>query len=143
MRDLQVIIGHAQHVMRVLGKGYRESDYCKALQTSFSKAMIAHRREVICPNFFMDEIIGFGRADFVMDQFVVEIKANKLRVESASDQLAKYLKSLKRVEKKDYVGIILNFNQTTGKVESFVQENPKNKTAKTTRVVSRFFKKKN
>lgn len=138
MRDLKVIIGHAQHVMRVLGKGYRENDYGKALQTSFNKAMIPHRREVICPNYFMDEIIGFGRADFVIENYIIEIKANKLSVDAASDQLSKYLKSLCRAEKKEYIGIIINFNQTTGKVDVF-QQTPEKKVKKPVRIVSKFF----
>lgn len=130
---MNVIIGHAQHVMRVLGRGCSEADYCNALQTALNRAAIHYRREVICPIFFMGEIVGHGRADFVIDKYVVEVKANKLRVDTALPQLTKYIKSLSKAEKKDYVGVIINFNQNTGKVDVLKQKPI---------VTSKFFKKK-
>jgi GxxExxY protein len=138
MNDLKMIMGHAKHVMKVLGKGYRENDYCNALQTSFGKAMIPYRREVMCPTFFMDEIIGFGRADFVLDGTIIEVKANKLKITSASDQLNKYIKSLERAEKRKFNGIIINFNQTTGKVDIYEQKIK----VSTVKIVSKYFKRK-
>ena len=132
MRELQNIIGHAKHVMRVLGKGHRENVYAKALQTSFNKSMIVYRSEVCCPIIYLDEIIGYGRADFVLDNFIIEIKANRMRTECASDQLDKYIKSLNKIEKKRYVGIIINFNQQSGEVDVLQQGV----------VASRFFNKK-
>lgn len=137
MRDIQTIIARAKHVMRVLGKGHREHVYGKALQTSFHKAMIPYRAEVCCPIFFMDEIIGYGRADFVIDQYVIEIKANKLPITEASDQLEKYVKSLLRVEKKAYVGLLINFNQNTGEVNVLQQKDREVK--RPSGVKSRFF----
>jgi GxxExxY protein len=137
MKELAVILGHSHHVMRVLGKGHRENVYGKALQTSFQKAMIPFRAEVCCPIVFMDEIIGHGRADFVIGNYVVEIKANKSKPDEASDQLAKYLKSLCKIEKKHYIGVIINFNQSTGEVDFKEQASNYVKPPTT----SRFFKK--
>lgn len=137
MRDLKNIIGHAKHVMRALGKGHRETVYGKALQTSFHKAFIPFRAEVCCPIVFMDEIIGYGRADFVVGNYVIEIKANRNKAEEASDQLEKYLRSLCKIEKKDYTGLILNFNQSTGQVD-ILQQLPYKAAPK---VTSRFFAK--
>jgi GxxExxY protein len=134
MRDIKNIIGHAKHVMRALGKGHRENVYGKALQTSFHKAFIPFRAEVCCPIIFMDEIIGYGRADFVVGDFVIEIKANRNKAEEASDQLEKYLRSLSKIEKKEYTGLILNFNQSSGQVDVMQQVPYRPK-----KVTSRFF----
>ena len=125
------IIGLARHVMLVLGKGHREHVYGKALEVGLNKAGIRYRSEICCPILFMGEIIGHGRADFIVEDIVIEIKANKTPPAEASDQLAKYLKSLNHVEKKNYRGLILNFNQSSGKVEVYYQGVPV--------VVSRFW----
>ena len=122
-RDMySTILGHAKHVMRSLGKGHRESVYCKALQVSFSEDDISFRSEVCCPIFFRGKIIAHGRADFVISNIIIEVKANRTPIEAASDQLKKYLRSLSDLEHTDYVGVIINFNQATGKIDVFQQK---------------------
>lgn len=129
MKALAIILGHARHAMKNLGKGHREQVYGKAMQVSLSKSGVAYRSEVCCPIVYMDEIIGHGRADFVIGEYVVEIKATRgERLSEAGDQLEKYLKSLRRIERKQYKGVVLNFNQATGRVDCHEE-----------RVVSRFF----
>jgi RecB family endonuclease NucS len=65
----------------------------------------------------MGECIGMGRADLVIDDVVVEIKANRLAPKETSAQLQKYLVSLSKAERKTYRGIVLNFNQKNGCVD--------------------------
>lgn len=129
-RGMEEIVGRARHVMRVLGKGHREQIYAKALQMSLQEAGIPFRSEVACPIMFMGKIVGHGFADLVVGEFVVEIKANRSPIGSASDQLNKYLQSLRKIEKQTYVGIILNFNQKSGRLDVAQQR---------LRIVSRFF----
>jgi GxxExxY protein len=130
---MDTIIGHAKHVMRVLGKGHRESVYGRALQVSFANAMLPCRTEVCCPILYMGQIIAHGRADFVVGDYVVEIKAVKAC--DAGNQMRKYLRGLSHVERKTYKGLVINFNQASGKVECTMHSLPPPK------VVSRFFHK--
>jgi len=116
-----VIRGQANHVMRCLGMGHSESVYHRALITAMNKAGVQHRSEVSCPIWFMGECIGVGRADMVIDDVVLEIKANKLPPKATSPQLQKYLVSLTKAERKDYKGVVVNFNQKNGRVEIFCE----------------------
>lgn len=114
-----VLKGQANHVMRCLGKGHTESVYHKALITAMNRAGVAHRSEVSCPIWFMGECVGFGRADMVIDDVIVEIKANKLPPKETSAQLKKYMESLALAEKKVFQGIVVNFNQKNGCVDIY------------------------
>jgi CRISPR/Cas system-associated exonuclease Cas4 (RecB family) len=70
----------------------------------------------------MGECIGVGRADLVLDNIVLEIKANKQSPKATSAQLQKYLVSLSQAEKKVYHGVVVNFNQKTGLVDIYHDE---------------------
>ena len=133
------IIGHAHHVMKSLGKGQRESVYGKALGLAFSKNMIAHRTEICAPYFYLDEVIGYGRVDFILNDVIVELKAIKGPVTEAKDQISRYIKSLNRIENKNYNGLVVNFSQRTGKVEYLFIPAAPTLRPRPTRVVSRFF----
>jgi len=119
----KIILSHSKHVMKVLGVGHRENIYHKALSTSLNKSHIAHRSEVITPIMFMGECIGVGRADIVLDGVVVEIKAVSKCPSRTSGQIRKYMESLAKIEKTPCSGVVINFNQNSGKVE-IVQEIP-------------------
>jgi GxxExxY protein len=117
--EARLLLGHARHAMKVLGTGHRESVYHKALVTSLNRVGVLHRSEVATPIMFMGECVGMGRADLVVGDCVVEIKANTRCPQRASGQLRKYMESLARVERRGpaVLGVILNFNQATGEVE--------------------------
>ncbi len=117
-----IIRGQANYVMRCLGKGHSENVYHRALITAMNKAGVAHRSEVSCPIWFMGECIGMGRADMVIENVIIEIKANKFPPKATSDQLQKYLVSLSQAEKKHYSGVVVNFNQKTGLVDIYQDE---------------------
>lgn len=119
---IDIVRGQSNHVMRCLGKGHSENVYHRALITAMNKAGVAHRSEVSCPIWFMGECIGMGRADMVIDDVVLEIKANKLPPLETSAQLQKYLVSLSQAEKKTYTGLVVNFNQKTGRVDIYQDE---------------------
>lgn len=116
---IDIVKGQAAHVMRCLGVGHSESVYHRALITAMNKAGVQHRSEVSCPIWFMGECIGMGRADLVIDDVIVEIKANRLAPKRTSPQLQKYLLSLSQAERRDYKGMVVNFNQKSGSVEIF------------------------
>jgi len=87
----------AHRVMRDLGVGHTESVYQSAMLTYFTKRGFNPRAEVICPIMFMGECVGFGRADIVVDQYVIELKANEADVKQALPQLRKYVVSLRDI----------------------------------------------
>ena len=131
-----MLMDYARHAMRVLGTGHSERVYHRALATSLGRApSVQVRSEVVTPIMFMGECIGTGRADLVLQgrqrgpkdaarDLAVEIKANAKRPSQASGQLRKYLESLRRVEKRECAGLVINFNQSTGEVDLHVEEPP-------------------
>jgi GxxExxY protein len=142
-QTITTILGLAKNVMRELHIGHRETVYGKALQHSFNHFGLGFRSEIHCPIYYMNTIIGYGRADFIVGDFVIEIKANKLAPDHANDQIVKYMKSLQKAEGKSYQGLIINFNQSSGKIDMLLVEPlPEKVKAKTVVVRSRFFNKK-
>ena len=118
--------------MHVLGTGHSERVYHRALATSLGRTPIQFRSEVVTPIMYMGECVGTGRADLVLQgrqkgardmarDLAVEIKANAKRPSQASGQLRKYLESLRRVEKRECAGVVINFNQSTGEVDWHVE----------------------
>jgi GxxExxY protein len=114
---VETLKGQARHVMHCLGKGHREAIYHAALITALNHKGVTHRSEVPCPIWFMGQCIGMGRADLVIGDMIVEIKANKLPPSETSAQLQKYLQSLSQADQRDYRGVVINFNQRTGFVD--------------------------
>ena len=108
---------HASRVMKELGKGHSERVYHRAMITSLNRSKIAHRSEVLSPIFFMGEVVGMGRCDLVIGDIVVEIKANSMQAKAALPQIKKYIANLSKAEKTKFSGMVLNFNQTTGRAE--------------------------
>lgn len=108
---------HAKRVMKGLGKGHRERVYHRAVITSLNHARVAHRSEVISPVYFMGEVVGFGRCDIIIGNLVVEFKANTKHPTKASSQLKKYIQSLSTTERRHFHGVVVNFNQKTGRVD--------------------------
>ena len=142
---VETLKGQARHVMHCLGKGHREAIYHAALITALNHKGVAHRSEVPCPIWFMGSCIGMGRADLVIGDMVVEIKANKLPPSETSAQLQKYLQSLNKAEQREYRGVVINFNQRTGFVDFLEETMARRRTERVTSgddapVESRFFK---
>lgn len=119
--------------MHVLGPGHSERVYHRALATSLGRTPIQFRSEVVTPIMYMGECVGTGRADLVLQgrqkgprdgalDLAVEIKANARPPSQASGQLRKYLESLRRIEKRECAGVVLNFNQSTGDVDFYAEE---------------------
>ena len=70
------IIGCAMKVHNILGSGFQEVIYQRALEIEFERADIVFGREVDHPIFYQGVEIGTRRADFVVEAcVVVELKA--------------------------------------------------------------------
>jgi GxxExxY protein len=100
------IIEAALEVHQVLGPGFLESVYEKALRLALTKRGIcwAHQREVRI--FFEGIEIGIHRLDLIVEeQIIVELKAVKTFDDIHYAQLKSYLKATNL-----HVGLLLNFN---------------------------------
>ena len=136
MSTSEILRKHAVLVMKALGAGHTESVYHRAMVTSLNAKRIHHRSEVACPVMFMGEIVGTGRADLVVGDLVVELKANRKCPAEASAQLNKYVENLTEIEGRQYRGMVINFGQASQTVETVEQPVLEAKPA----VRSRFFR---
>ena len=121
----EALRGHACAVMRELGKGHRERVYHRAMITSLNQAGVHHRSEVPSPLYCRGDVVGVGRCDLVIGDLIIEIKANTLHPCKVISQLQKYTLNLGRAEHKRYRGMILNFNQETGAVQTLILKKKK------------------
>src|SRR4051812_39767339 len=70
------IIGSAMTVHKMLGNGFQEVIYQRALEIGLRLAGIEFAREFEMPIFYKDERIGTRRVDFLVDRVIsVELKA--------------------------------------------------------------------
>ena len=70
------IIGCAMEVHKILGNGFQEVIYQRALAKEFALQGINYNREFEMPIYYKDEQIGTRRVDFLIENVVsVELKA--------------------------------------------------------------------
>lgn len=100
------IIGAAQHVHRVLGRGYLEHVYQLALARTFTKRGIPFLKEVEVPVMFEGELLEcYYRCDFVCyEEVLVELKALTTYSGAEEAQVINYLKA-----GPFDVGLLINF----------------------------------
>ena len=99
------IIGCAMKVHRILGSGFQEVIYQRALGIEFERAGIVFGREVDHPIFYRGAVIGTRRADFIVESLVVvELKALTALEAVHIAQAKNY------VEAYDFeIGLLINF----------------------------------
>ena len=70
------VIGCAMEVHRVLGRGFQEVIYQRALSYELELNRISHVREFVMDIIYKDRYMGHRRVDFLVEGFLsVEIKA--------------------------------------------------------------------
>lgn len=98
------IIGCALEVHRTLGPGFREIVYQRALAMELEAAGLEFSREVKIPIFYKDRQIDTRRADFLIEDVMVEIKAKS---QMAPED---YVQALNYVKASGFkLGLLLNF----------------------------------
>lgn len=129
------------HIMKTLGTGHSEKIYHVALITALNKAKVFHRSEVVCAISYLGETVGYGKADLVLDDLVVELKATTRAPVESTGQVKKYVESLARSEKRPFRAVVVNFNQRSAQVEMWVSPHSAHvvKPIRRTLVRSRFF----
>ncbi len=115
------IIGCAMEVHNVLGNGFQEVIYQRALAIELEDKGIRSRREQEIPLFYKYHEIGSRRADFVVEEKVlVELKA---LVALDDVHLAQALNYLTAYELQ--IGLLVNFGATRLEFKRlFRKENP-------------------
>ncbi len=101
------ILGASFEVHKVLGNGFQEVIYQRALAHEMSRAGLTFVREIEQPIYYKDlpEPIGTRRADFIVEaKVLVELKAIALLEDVHSAQALNYLRAY-RLE----VGVLINF----------------------------------
>lgn len=101
------IIGCAMQVHRILGSGFQEVIYQRALAIELSEKEIPFEREKEMLVYYKGEIVGSRRADFLVENVVaVELKALSLMEQSNISQAKSYLEAY-NVE----TGLLINFGR--------------------------------
>ena len=99
------IIGCAMKVHRVLGNGFQEVIYQRALEIEFTLQRISFSREHEMPIFFKNHQIGTRRVDFLVEGIIsVEIKAVTKLEDVHLAQAINYLEAYDLE-----VGLLINF----------------------------------
>jgi GxxExxY protein len=113
------VIGAAMKVHAVLGNGFQEVIYQRALEIEFSKWALGFEREFSMPIFYDGQQIGERRVDFFVEGLIcVELKAISVLEAVHFAQARNYLEAY-NIE----VGLLLNFG--TNSLEFKRLENPK------------------
>ena len=99
------IIGGAIEVHRILGPGFLESIYERALCIELGKRGVAYNSQLLIPVFYDGVKIGQHRLDLLVEnQIVVELKAVKTFDPIHFAQVKSYLKAARL-----HHGLLLNF----------------------------------
>ena len=102
------IIGAAIEVHRILGPGFLESIYEKALCIELKKRKLRYHRQLLIPLFYDGVEIGQHRLDLLVEnQILVELKAVKAYESIHFAQVKSYLKAAQLNH-----GLLLNFATT-------------------------------
>ncbi len=103
------IIGCAIAVHKILGNGFQEVIYQRALEEEMSFAGISFKREFEMPIFYRHKQIGTRRVDFLVEGVIsVELKAITQLENVHFAQAINYLEAY-NLE----IGLLINFGQTS------------------------------
>jgi GxxExxY protein len=99
------IIGCAIKVHNELGSGFPEYIYQRALEIEFRNTLILNEREKEHPVYYLKELVGKRRVDFVVEEkIMVELKAVEKLDELSMSRSLNYLKAFDLE-----VGVLINF----------------------------------
>lgn len=103
------IIGCAMQVHRILGNGFQEVIYQRALAIEFSLNGIFYEREKEMSIFYRDQFIGTRRVDFFVEESVmVELKAVTVLEDAHKAQAINYCEAYNIAN-----GLLINFGKTS------------------------------
>jgi GxxExxY protein len=99
------IIGAAYKIFKVLGFGFLESVYKRAMMMELGKRGLKAEEEKALKVYYEDQVVGEFFVDlFVQDEIVVELKSVQALAKEHEVQLVNYLNGLRKE-----VGLLINF----------------------------------
>ncbi len=102
------IIGCAMEVHKLLGNGFQEVVYQRALEFEMNLQGMDFAREFVMPIFYKEEQVGTRRVDFLVENKIsVELKALKQLEPVHFAQAINYLEAY-NLE----IGLLINFGET-------------------------------
>ena len=116
------IIGCAMQVHSLLGSGFPEIIYQRALSIELARESVDAEREVEVPIFFRGERIGTRRVDFLVagpttdQRILVELKTTTALTDAHYAQIVNYLEAYRL-----HVGLLLNFGTPTLQYRRFIK----------------------
>jgi GxxExxY protein len=116
------IIGCAMQVYSLLGCGFQEVVYQRALAIELQRAGVVAQREIETPIFYRNEKIGTRRVDFLAagptpeQSILVELKATTALTDAHQAQIVNYLEAYRL-----HVGLLLNFGTASLQHRRFVK----------------------
>ncbi|HEX8506856.1 MAG TPA: GxxExxY protein [Hymenobacter sp.] len=114
------IIGCAMQVHRVLGTGFQEVIYQRALAIELEQCGLAAQRELEMPIYYRQKEIGSRRVDFLVDETIlVELKALSALNETHHAQIINYLEAYRLP-----IGLLVNFGAPSLEFKRFVKTHP-------------------
>ena len=109
------IIGSAMTVHNILGNGFQEVIYQRAIAIEMQLQGLSFSRELEMPIYYKDEEIGTRRVDFFVEEKVmVEIKAVTELNNTHLAQAINYLEAYKME-----VGLLINFGENSSEKKRF------------------------
>ncbi|GAA4353720.1 GxxExxY protein [Hymenobacter saemangeumensis] len=111
------IIGCAMQVHRVLGSGFQEVIYQRALAIELEQCGISAQRELEMPISYRQHEIGSRRVDFLINETVLlELKALSGLNETHYAQIINYLEAYRLP-----IGLLINFGAPALEFKRFVK----------------------
>ena len=101
------IIGAAFKVHNVLGSGFKEKIYQRAMVIELRKMGLKVESEFPLKIFYFDDVIGKHRADLYVESILVELKAILQLSKGDEVQLVNYLSATK-ID----IGLLINFGSS-------------------------------
>jgi GxxExxY protein len=116
------IIGCAMEVHKILGNGFQEVIYQRALEQELILTGLSFQREFEMPIFYKDEQIGARRVDFLVGQVVsIELKAITMLEDVHLAQAINYLEAY-NLE----IGMLINFGAKSLQFKRLINSKFKN-----------------
>jgi GxxExxY protein len=111
------VIKCAQKVHRIMGNGFQEVIYQRALEIEFETERLKFEREKEMDIHYEGNLIGTRRVDFLVDEdIMVELKALTKLEDVNTAQLINYIEAYKVK-----VGLLINFGARSLEVKRYVK----------------------
>lgn len=114
---LQTIQDVAQTVCEFMGKGHSESVYQNAMIAEFCNRGMPCRSEVCCPFMYRNACVGYGKADIIVGNVIIELKNLSRPMAEIRTQLQRYTEALSELEKNTFYGAVVVLDKASGSVK--------------------------